>query len=319
MQKTVSIIVPVFKVEKYLDRCLDSLTAQTYTELEILLVDDGSPDRCPELCDLWARRDSRIRVIHQENAGVAAARNTGLDAACGDYIMFVDSDDYMPADAVQTLLERLTTDGSDMAVGKIVKDFEDGHTDGRYWDFLRDRKITGEELLCGQDGGEQSLVNVYGKLYSRKALDGIRFPQMTCGEDMWVFPLIALQCEIVSTVDHLVYCYFQRPDSVIHSKTDRQNMEAVRSSLHMVEVYHQTGHSDCASRWLGIAIQYVQELEEKRPGIGLIESVFPEREIRLLLRSCKIVNRAKWFLLHHPGLYNAIFGLKRTVTRLLRR
>lgn len=96
MEETlISVVVPIYRVEKYLDRCIESLVKQTYTNLEIILVDDGSPDRCPEICDAWAMRDSRIRVIHQENAGLGMARNTGIEAAFGQYICFIDSDDYI--------------------------------------------------------------------------------------------------------------------------------------------------------------------------------------------------------------------------------
>lgn len=100
----VSVIVPVYKVEPYLDRCVASILAQTYPNLEVILVDDGSPDNCPALCDAWAQRDARIRVIHKKNGGQSDARNAGLDAASGAYISFVDSDDYIAENFIETLL-----------------------------------------------------------------------------------------------------------------------------------------------------------------------------------------------------------------------
>ena len=319
METVVSIIVPVYKVEQYLDKCVESLTAQTYRDLEIILVDDGSPDRCPELCDRWARRDPRVRVIHQENRGVSAARNTGLDAATGDYLMFVDPDDYLPKNAAEVLVERIFSDGSDLAFGRMTHSYEDGHCDGRSWDFIQDRCLTGEELLCGLDGWEQSLVNALGKLYTRRALEGIRFPPMSSAEDLWVFPLIALQCRKVSMVDQLVYYYYQRSDSIVHTKTDVQNLESVRASLHMVEIYQQMGQRECAARWFGIVIQYIQELRSRQPGVELAESIFSEQEIRRMLKNGNRVSRVKWFLLHHPGLYDGVFGVKRAVTVMLKR
>lgn len=319
METVVSIIVPVYKVEQYLDKCVESLTAQTYRDLEIILVDDGSPDGCPELCDLWAKRDSRVRVIHQENRGVSAARNTGLDAATGDYLMFVDPDDYLPKNAAEVLVERIFSDGSDLAFGRMTHSYEDGHCDGRSWDFIQDRCLTGEELLCGLDGWEQSLVNALGKLYTRRALEGIRFPPMSSAEDLWVFPLIALQCRKVSMVDQLVYYYYQRSDSIVHTKTDVQNLESVRASLHMVEIYQQMGQRECAARWFGIVIQYIQELRSRQPGVELAESIFSEQEIRRMLKNGNRVSRVKWFLLHHPRLYDGVFGVKRAVTVMLKR
>lgn len=103
----VSVIVPVYKVEKYLDKCVESIVEQTYKNLEIILVDDGSPDNCPSMCDSWAQKDSRIKVIHKENGGVSSARNSALDAAAGDYICFVDSDDFIEPNAVGYMLENI--------------------------------------------------------------------------------------------------------------------------------------------------------------------------------------------------------------------
>ena len=98
----VSVVVPIYKVEKYLDRCVNSIVGQSYRNLNIILVDDGSPDRCPEICDQWAEKDSRIKVIHKKNAGLGMARNTGMEHAAGDYVCFIDSDDYIHARTIET-------------------------------------------------------------------------------------------------------------------------------------------------------------------------------------------------------------------------
>lgn len=103
MDGLITIVVPVYNVEKYLDRCVESITRQTYQNLEIILVDDGSPDRCPQKCDEWADRDKRIKVIHKQNAGLGMARNTGIDNAAGEYICFFDSDDYIRPDAIEKI------------------------------------------------------------------------------------------------------------------------------------------------------------------------------------------------------------------------
>ena len=104
MNPLISVIVPVYKVEKYLNKCVQSIVNQTYKNLEIILVDDGSPDNCPEMCDEWAKKDSRIKVIHQENAGLAEARNSGISVATGEFFMFIDSDDYAEPDMIELLL-----------------------------------------------------------------------------------------------------------------------------------------------------------------------------------------------------------------------
>lgn len=126
----VSIVLPIYNVEKYLDRCIESVVRQTYNNLEIILVDDGSPDGCPQKCDEWAKKDKRIKVIHKNNAGLGYARNTGIENASGEYICFFDSDDYVAPDTIEKAYTTAKTSNSDMvlfghydvdAQGKIVK------------------------------------------------------------------------------------------------------------------------------------------------------------------------------------------------------
>ena len=121
----ISVIVPVYKAEKYLDRCVSSILNQTYKDLELILVDDGSPDGCPEMCDRYAQADSRVKVIHKKNGGVSTARNAGLDAATGDYIAFVDSDDWIEPEMYQKMMEAAMAHDCDVVMCDCVKDFAD--------------------------------------------------------------------------------------------------------------------------------------------------------------------------------------------------
>jgi len=113
---TVTVIIPVYKVERYLDACVESVVRQSYADLEILLVDDGSPDRCPALCDAWAEKDPRIKVIHRENGGLSAARNSGIDAAMGEFLLFVDSDDLLEPDAVRRAVDAQRQQDADLVI-----------------------------------------------------------------------------------------------------------------------------------------------------------------------------------------------------------
>ena len=128
----ISVIIPVYKVEKYLDECLASVTGQTYRNLEIILVDDGSPDRCGEICDQWANKDNRIRVIHKQNGGLADARNAGIDVATGDYISFVDSDDYVDEDFLEGLYSALKKFNTKLAICNMTTFDENGKTDEKF-------------------------------------------------------------------------------------------------------------------------------------------------------------------------------------------
>lgn len=316
MDAVVSIIIPVYKVEQFLDKCVESIVGQTYDALEILLVDDGSPDRCPELCDRWAERDNRVRVIHKPNEGVGKARNTGLEAASGEYIMFVDSDDYLPPDAVEVLVKRMTADGSDMAIGKNLRVYEDGHTDGSLCDFMRDGVLTGDDFLAAMGEKEHYAVAPWGKLYSRRALEGISFPPLIRGQDLWVFPLIVLNCRSVSVVNHLVYNYYQRPTSSVHTNQDRHKIAAARASYHMADIFLQRGQMDCAGKWFGDGIDLLGELEDLRQGVEVTEALFGKAQIRQMRKHTGTAARAKWFLIHHPAAYRGIMGAKRNLTAL---
>lgn len=129
MSKKISIIVPIYKVEDYLERCVDSIVNQTYKNLEIILVDDGSPDNCPTICDELAKADKRIKVVHKENGGLSDARNAGMDISTGDYIGFVDSDDYVESDMFEVLVDAIEENNADISCCRYTKVWDDGETE----------------------------------------------------------------------------------------------------------------------------------------------------------------------------------------------
>lgn len=122
----ISVIVPIFKVEKYLDQCVESIVKQTYKDLEIILVDDGSPDSCPEICDNWAKKDNRIKVLHKKNGGLSSARNAGLKIAQGDYVSFIDSDDFISEDMFVDLLRVMKSDKRNVIASSPLYNYVDG-------------------------------------------------------------------------------------------------------------------------------------------------------------------------------------------------
>lgn len=142
-----SIIVPVYDVERYLPKCIDSVLAQTFTDFELILVEDGSPDNCPALCDAAATKDARIRVIHQKNGGLSAARNAGLDAARGAWIGFVDSDDYIAPEMYEALYKAVQSTGADLALCDYAEVDETGALCPPMHISLAEQVFTGRELL----------------------------------------------------------------------------------------------------------------------------------------------------------------------------
>lgn len=209
----VSIIVPVYGTEAYLPACIDSICRQTYANIQIILVDDQSPDGCPEICDRYAQMDPRILVIHQENKGVSGARNAGLACAAGDYIMFVDSDDEICPDAVEILLQDAVTYGADV----VSADKWGGHKKRQTIKRSEDRACIlyqGENVVLLSLEGKKNVSSVCSKLFKSELLHDIRFEEGKSNhEDGFFFFLCCMKEPTVVVHDVSVYRYNFRPDS----------------------------------------------------------------------------------------------------------
>jgi len=208
----ISVIVPVYKVEDYLSECVKSILAQTHKDLEVILVDDGSPDSSPEICDEWARKDSRVKVIHKENAGASAARNSGLDIAQGEYIGFIDSDDYIAHDMYEVMLSQLLASGKKTAVCSACRVYPDGSV-AKYMPRFKGKTLDTEQainaMLCGAIE-----VSVWSKLYKREVFDNIRFPEGEINEEIPLLIPTTIASEGVVFVDRVFYFYRIREGSV---------------------------------------------------------------------------------------------------------
>lgn len=210
----ISVIIPVYKTEAYLRECLDSVAAQTFRNLEIILVDDGSPDSCGEICDQYAERDERIRVIHQENKGVSAARNAALEIATGEYIGFVDSDDCIEANMYEYLFENLLESGAQIAVCSRIEEFR-FHKIFRGWG--QSTVLTAEQALKQLLEDDHMQNYVWDKLYCRDILDGVRFPEGKCYEDTEIQYLLLNRARTVVCLPAACYHYRFRPESIVNS------------------------------------------------------------------------------------------------------
>lgn len=207
----ISIIVPVYKVERYLDRCVISILKQTFTDFELILVDDGSPDQCPRMCDEWGKRDHRIRVIHQENGGLSSARNKGLEIHKGKYVFFVDSDDWLEKDAISILYQIAVCTEADIVIGGICRERNFRMCDRRYeMDNIQykvyDRNAYLDMYL--KITKQDTKYYACAKLYSAKAASYICYPEGYTAEDvLGTFCAIANANKIVET-SYIIYHYF---------------------------------------------------------------------------------------------------------------
>lgn len=207
----VSVIVPVYGTETYLPTCIESLCNQTYKNIQIVLVDDQSPDNCPEICDEYEKKDSRITVIHQKNKGVSGARNTGLQNATGDYLMFVDSDDTLHPDSVSILLKDSLMYEADIvwAPQKCEKDYVEGES----------TVFQGEQALLLSLNLEHNINAVWSKLFKRSFIEGIFFEEgKNINEDGFFMFLCYMKKPLLVRHNVSVYQYNVRPDSCSRQK-----------------------------------------------------------------------------------------------------
>lgn len=208
----ISVIVPVYKVEKYLKKCVDSIINQTYKNLEIILVDDGSPDSCGRICDEYAERDSRIKVIHKENGGLSSARNAGLDIASGDYIAFVDSDDRIAPDAYENLISALGERVDSIANFMYERERESGETFPSVVPHTKD-DIISSEAYVGELMMHVGDVSACTKLFPREVIAGTRFAVGILNEDLLFMLEIATKIKEIVFVGKVGYYYFVREGS----------------------------------------------------------------------------------------------------------
>jgi len=215
MKEIISVIVPIYSVEKYLSRCIESIINQTYRNIEIILVNDGSPDNCGQICDEYAKKDERIYVIHKKNGGLSDARNAGLKIAKGEYISFVDSDDWIHEKYIEKLYDLITKSNADISMCDFIKTSDDNvKVDNSNEEITEYSNIEALDLLMGGKLNVQFVVS-WGKLYKRRLFENIKFPIGRIHEDEFTtYKLLYKAKKIVFTTSKLLF-YWQREDSIM--------------------------------------------------------------------------------------------------------
>lgn len=230
MNLLVSVIVPIYNVEKYLARCVDSIINQTYKNLEIILVDDGSPDNCPKMCDDYAKKDSRIKVVHKKNGGLSDARNAGMAVATGEYISFIDSDDYISEDFFETLLNTMLKENSDIAECSVVKFYEDSHFDD-FSDDLSVKTYETQNALSALIAENPFHQHVWNKLYKTELVMDIPYAVGKLNEDeFWTYQVFG-KAQKISKVNKTMYFYFQRNSSIMGVGFNIRRLDALEGKL----------------------------------------------------------------------------------------
>ena len=226
----ISVIVPVYKVENYLEVCLRSITNQTYENIEIILVDDGSPDRCPQICDSWKKRDNRIKVIHQNNSGGGQARNRALDIARGEFIAFVDSDDYIASTMFEFLYNQFKEDIDIVECGYCITENDDALFD--------DKNITYECKVFNTEEAMRENIRdrifrqlIWNKMYRKNIIGNIRFPiGSKIDDEFWTYRVLGNARRLIYT-SKVLYAYRQQENSVMHLLSPERRLQSIEAKI----------------------------------------------------------------------------------------
>lgn len=239
----ISVIVPVYKTEQYLDRCVESIVNQTYQNLEIILVDDGSPDNCPQMCDDWAKKDERIKVIHLENGGVANARNQGLKIANGEYIGFVDGDDWIEDRMYEILQNNMVDNDADISVCGYQINVENDVA-------ANIRQVSQFDSLKQICTGDYKYGVLWNKLYKSSVVQNHEMPNLVCCEDLVFNYYVFKNAKTVIECDSKLYHYFQNKDSTVHSEFKIGAFDAIKSKEIILSEEENTALKEYAVRGL---------------------------------------------------------------------
>lgn len=289
-----SIIIPIYNVEKYLQKCLDSIENQSFHNYEVILVDDESPDLCPQMCDEIAKKDKRFLVIHKKNAGAGLARNSGLEVAKGEYIIFVDPDDYLDVNALQGFYEHILRDGFDVCYGGVYSVWDNKIEKERFW-YEEERTYHGKEIIdellmkmVGKTAREKMHpipMSVWRGIYRTSLLrnNGIKFlsERIVLSEDyLFTFDVLT-HAEIVSCIDHYFYNHTKGNAESLSTKynPDRFNVDRSYSLYcHFVDKAVQIGYEQCykermQSAFLSNIIVCIKQAVGNRTNAGIQETI----------------------------------------------
>lgn len=312
-----SIIVPVYDVERYLPKCMDSILAQTFTDFELILVDDGSPDNCPALCDAAAAKDARIRVIHQKNGGLSAARNAGLDAARGAWIGFVDSDDYIAPEMYEALYQAVQSTGADLALCDYAEVDEAGAPCQSMHIRLEKKDFTGRDLL--KNATDSTIQPAWNKLYRRDIFAQLRYPEGKLNEDLFLIPEICLNTQKAVVVPKALYYYVQRGGSIMSGNKTLRHFDAAEAARQYWDCLVENAAYDALANAAKFTMGSVSRVYRQLPPVLRKEA----RSREMLRMQFEVVNRTRryctvpgglwlqsWLLRHFPQTYSRLRDMK---------
>lgn len=308
----ISVIVPVYKVEKYIHKCVDSIIAQTFTDFELFLVDDGSPDNCGKICDEYAEKDNRIIVIHKENGGLSDARNVAIDKAKGEYLTFIDSDDYVSENHLETLYNALISTGSDIAIANISSFDDDGYNDEFYRPTSEVEVLENEEMFktiyqpCAQS-----------KLYKKYIFDDIRYPFGRLYEDFFVYHDVLAKANRLVLTGCNTYYYLLRSDSIMRQKYRLQFTDIIDALEVRIKKLEELGLRDLVIEnrpfiYNRTAVAFANlddSVAENMGRLKEIKDIYDAEYPKLMTETDNKKQKFRYWLLYKfPNIHSRIFG-----------
>lgn len=326
----ISVIIPVYKVEPFLDRCVDSVLKQAYPNLEVILVDDGSPDRCGAMCDAWAQKYPSIHVIHKENGGLSSARNAGIEEASGEFLVFIDSDDYISPDMIAKLHHALVTNDADMSICNICYVDENGKSLEKFNSYspIMDELLTGQEAIlkeCDSYHKGWYYIFTWNKLYKKSLFCDIRFPAGKLSEDDFTTHKVYLKCNRIACIKDIGYYYTQRAGSILGTNSRVLSLHQAEGRLERASLCYTHGLYRSAGLSYWQAAMALPDACRK----DSLSTPF-EKELNTVIRTyrrlfylrkhCTLKEKIQTFLVFiDPVFYRVIFrsNLKFQIKRLL--
>ena len=311
----ISVIVPVYKVEKYLDICVKSILNQTFADFELWLVDDGSPDNCPQMCDEWAKKDGRINVIHKKNGGLSDARNAALDRMNGKYVTFVDSDDYLTDDAFQILYSAVVNNNADVSVGNMFSIDENDNVKNFYFPASDEKILEGDDLL-------QTLYQpcAQNRLYKSEIFKKLRFPFGRLYEDVFIYHDVLSQTKKMVLTGRPVYYYRIRSDSIMHSDYSIRFTDIIDGIKARYEWLDSIGKKELANEarlfvYARVAVAYAnldKSIPENKKRLDEISLIYSEcYDVLMKEKNISFKQKIRLILLKYfPEIHSKLIGKK---------
>lgn len=252
----ISVIVPVYKVEPYLSRCIDSILTQSFTDFELILINDGSPDNCGKICDEYAKKDKRIHVIHKENGGLSSARNEGIDWSFANsnsqWLTFIDSDDWIHPQYLELLLSGVNSTNTDICVCEYTETAE--FSDFKNLNKSNIQKLRPEELFVNY---HVTSVVAWSKLYNKSCFESIRYPVGKLHEDEYTTYKILFEKNYVSYLKEPLYFYYTNPDSIIRSEWSPKRLDAINAFQEQILFFEKNKYTNAAKIVKEILLWYI--------------------------------------------------------------